>query len=551
MEGKFTGPYSEAPFYRLDGIGRVGKTARQLKRERRGDWLFYLVLALAALAFFASFAAAPDWYVTHLWSKTHAAPRIRVKGKPASLRVVPAPGGAHHLEFYLADPQGNGAWVTAAGLDSGVPIPLKVTSTGTLVTGADPGGAIPQGCNACMVVGGQNGLQSVALKVGSDGTVAISAGVGAVTFDVIGSGTNTTAAMVVGTGGSLTVSGSGTINATTLGGATFAAPGAIGGTTPAAGTFTTLSATNTSGSGNFCLVTNCVLVTPTLGAATGTSLNLGATGVLSTTAQSGTGSLCMTTSCSMTTPALGTPSAINLTNATSFPSAVVQNNITNTAAAAMILDLSGATGATAFKVPVIAGATAGANGVIDYDSTNGNTHVRTNGADSLAVAEAAAITLNLIPKATDSTHGLVAASTLTDNGSNVTSTATNGLRGTFFLANNGTACANGDIALSAGWGSTASVSGVKGQGQTCEWTFTSSGTGQAAGPTITWTLKSTQSGNMLCTGNLVGGTGATSIDLLGTQTIDHTTLSATAPVFTLAGTPVAASTYIVVLRCGP
>lgn len=68
---------------------------------------------------------------------------------------------------------------------------------------------------------------------------------GAIGFDKLTGATNTSAAMVVGTGASLTVSGSGTINATTLGGATFAAPGAIGGGTAAAGTFTTLSA-NTS-----------------------------------------------------------------------------------------------------------------------------------------------------------------------------------------------------------------------------------------------------------------------------------------------------------------
>lgn len=66
-------------------------------------------------------------------------------------------------------------------------------------------------------------------------------GGGSSAFSSLTSGTNTTAAMVVGTGGSLTVSGSGTINATTLESATFASPGAVGGTTPAAGTFTTLT----------------------------------------------------------------------------------------------------------------------------------------------------------------------------------------------------------------------------------------------------------------------------------------------------------------------
>lgn len=53
-------------------------------------------------------------------------------------------------------------------------------------------------------------------------------------FSALTSGTNTAAAMVLGTGSSLTVSGSGTNNATTLNGATFAIPGTIGGTTPGA-----------------------------------------------------------------------------------------------------------------------------------------------------------------------------------------------------------------------------------------------------------------------------------------------------------------------------
>lgn len=76
---------------------------------------------------------------------------------------------------------------------------------------------------------------------------ALAGGGGA--FSSLTSGTNTTAAMVVGTGASLGVSGSGTINSTTLGGATFAAPGAIGGTTPAAGTFTTLIGQTSVGAG--------------------------------------------------------------------------------------------------------------------------------------------------------------------------------------------------------------------------------------------------------------------------------------------------------------
>ena len=69
-----------------------------------------------------------------------------------------------------------------------------------------------------------------------------------------------------------------------------------------------------------------------------------------------------------------------------LPAAVVLNNAVNTATASMTLDMSASTVANAFRVPVIAGATAGANGVVVYDSTAGITHIRTNGADSLAVA---------------------------------------------------------------------------------------------------------------------------------------------------------------------
>ncbi len=69
-------------------------------------------------------------------------------------------------------------------------------------------------------------------------------------FSAITASTNTTAAMVLGTGSSLTVSGSGTNNATTLLANTWAIPGTIGSTTPNTGAFTMLSASSTvSGAG--------------------------------------------------------------------------------------------------------------------------------------------------------------------------------------------------------------------------------------------------------------------------------------------------------------
>ena len=66
--------------------------------------------------------------------------------------------------------------------------------------------------------------------------------------------------------------------------------------------------------------------------------------------------------------------------------AAVLNNAANTGTTAMTLDMSASTTANAVKVPVVAGGTSGADGVIVYDSTNKDTHIRTNGADSKATA---------------------------------------------------------------------------------------------------------------------------------------------------------------------
>jgi hypothetical protein len=120
------------------------------------------------------------------------------------------------------------------------------------------------------------------------------------------------------------------------------------------------------------------------------------------------------------------------------------------------------------------------------------------------------------------------------------------------LANQGTACTNAELALSAAWGTTAAVSAVAGQGQTCQWTITSNGTGQTTAPTITDTLTNVlPTATVVCEMRTVGGSGSV------TPLFNQTTLSATAPVFTGAAeggatfTPVSGSTYIVVRRCGP
>ena len=81
-----------------------------------------------------------------------------------------------------------------------------------------------------------------------DGTWAAPS-VSGMAFSGLTSATNNVAAMVVGTGASLAVSGSGAIGATTLLGNTWSIPGAIGATTPNTGVFTDLSANDISGTG--------------------------------------------------------------------------------------------------------------------------------------------------------------------------------------------------------------------------------------------------------------------------------------------------------------
>jgi hypothetical protein len=127
----------------------------------------------------------------------------------------------------------------------------------------------------------------------------------------------------------------------------------------------------------------------------------------------------------------------------------------------------------------------------------------------------------------------------------------NSIQSTLMLANQGTPCANGNIALSGGWGTTAAPTAAAGTGQTCQWTITSSGTGQATNATITWTLPNPlPAATTVCNAHFQGGTGMAALSGAGLF-INQTTLSATAPVFTWAGLPVAGSTYLVQLQCGP
>jgi hypothetical protein len=105
-----------------------------------------------------------------------------------------------------------------------------------------------------------------------------------------------------------------------------------------------------------------------------------------------------------------------------------------------IFDLSPATGTAAFKVPVKAGETATAAGVVDFDSTNNNYHGYVNGADSIFLNIAAAPTTNVIPKYVVSGGNTIAgSSSITDNGTTATSTDTGGYVAPVFVANGTTA----------------------------------------------------------------------------------------------------------------
>lgn len=124
------------------------------------------------------------------------------------------------------------------------------------------------------------------------------------------------------------------------------------------------------------------------------------------------------------------------------------------------------------------------------------------------------------------------------------------LRQQQFVADQGTACTNGELALSAGWQSTgsATVTGVLGTGQTCSWIITT-GTTTAANPTVTDTLTNAlPSANTKCWMIITGGTRTAAAG----DAFDEPVLSATAPIFNFSGTPTAGGkTYFVTRTCGP
>lgn len=214
-----------------------------------------------------------------------------------------------------------------------------LSATGNLTTNVT-------GATQCLHVN----LSGVVSGTGSDcGTSG-----GSSAFNALTSGTNTSAAMLVGTGASLGVTGSGTIsasNTTGVNGATVPASAAV----LASNVSSQIVSATTTGSGNVVLATSPALTTPNLGTpsaatltnATGLPISTGVSGLgtgiasflatpssanlaAAVTDETGSGVLVFGTSPTLTTPNLGTPSAVNLSNATALPLSALANQGTTT-----------------------------------------------------------------------------------------------------------------------------------------------------------------------------------------------------------------------------
>jgi hypothetical protein len=156
---------------------------------------------------------------------------------------------------------------------------------------------------------------------------------GSLSFSALTSGTNSSAAMIVGSGASLGFTGTGTINASSLNGATFVAPGAIGSTTPGTGAFTTLTGSSFNGLSVTNNGSNTLTIATGKSFAVNNSLTLAGTDGTTFT-YPGTSGTVVTTDATQTltnkTIAAGTNTITGLTNANLSGSAGITNaNLAN------------------------------------------------------------------------------------------------------------------------------------------------------------------------------------------------------------------------------
>lgn len=238
---------------------------------------------------------------------------------------------------------------------------------------------------------------------------------------------------------------------------------------------------------------------------------------------------------------------------------------------ACIISIVGSNAALSSSGDNIGGSTAGANGIcvgyfqniqggtqtgsgvlflnnasVNITGNASQSHLFLNGAGDIAYVSNSRFT---------NTNGLqiaywrtVGTSQLFDTGGNSFGTGTlfSVAAGTIVGANSitGTAVAAGNFALSAGWGTTAAMSGLSGFTRRIRYTITASGTGQLANPTLTYTYPNPFPLAPICSITQDGGTQAAVANpfTVGTPT-------ATSVVFTYTGTPVAGNTLIGTISC--
>lgn len=189
------------------------------------------------------------------------------------------------------------------------------------------------------------------------------------------------------------------------------------------------------------LAASLALTTPNIGAATGTTLSLGTDNSVAgtvTLANSAASAHTIFSSGATTTNTIAgftaVPTTLDLVTCTSAATTctltdsgilatnIVRKDAANTGATGMTLNMAASTTANSFVVPIGAGLTSGTDGAIAYDTTQKNTHIRTNGADTLAVAETAAQAAGVILKSASATKSLATASSITDDATTVTTT---------------------------------------------------------------------------------------------------------------------------------